>query len=251
MDDVEGTERELTAEVEAVAGVVLSGGTVDATLGQVVAAAVAAIDGCDRAGVLIVDGRTVRTITHSDAAVLDIDRLQQQAGQGPCMDALMNRVVVYVGDLVDDDRYPGFSTAATQIGVRTVLAYPLVADDRHGALNLYGAEPHAIGATDRAKGAILASLAGIAIGAASQRAEDQAANISLRQALVSREVIGQAQGILMERERISADQAFDVLRRASQHLNQKLRDVAQALVDTGESPDTGQAGHRRPQPRSR
>jgi GAF domain-containing protein len=247
MDDVEGTERELTAEVEAVAGAVLSGATLEATLGKVVTAAVATIDGCDRAGVLLVDGPAIRTVTHSDAAVLDIDRLQQEAGQGPCMDALTNRVVVYVGDLADDDLYPGFSSAATGIGVRTVLAYPLVADDRHGALNLYGAVPHAIGATDRAKGALLASLAGIAIGAASQRAEDQAENVSLRQALVSREVIGQAQGILMERERISADQAFDVLRRASQHLNQKLRLVAQNLVDTGESPDTGEPGDSRAQ----
>jgi AmiR/NasT family two-component response regulator len=61
----------------------------------------------------------------------------------------------------------------------------------------------------------------------------------LQAALSTREVIGQAQGILMERERISATQAFDVLRRASQHLNRKLRDVAQDLVDTGDEPDTG------------
>jgi GAF domain-containing protein len=248
MDDVEGTEHELTSDVEAVASVVLSGGTVEATLGQVVAAAVATIDGCDRAGVLIVDGQAVRTVSHTDAAVLDIDRLQQEAGQGPCMDALTSRAAVYVGDLVGDDRYPGFASTATGIGVRTVLAYPLVADDRHGALNLYGTVPHAIGATDRAKGALLAALAGIAIGAASRRAEDQAENLNLRQALVSREVIGQAQGILMERERISADQAFDMLRRASQHLNQKLSVVAQTLVDTGESPDTGEHGLRRPPP---
>jgi AmiR/NasT family two-component response regulator len=62
---------------------------------------------------------------------------------------------------------------------------------------------------------------------------------NLQDALVTREVIGQAQGILMERERITPDQAFAVLRRASQHLNVKLRVVAQALVDTGERPQTG------------
>ena len=63
--------------------------------------------------------------------------------------------------------------------------------------------------------------------------------VNLHAALATREIIGQAQGILMERDRLSPDQAFDILRRASQHLNLKLRDVAQNLVDTGERPDTG------------
>jgi AmiR/NasT family two-component response regulator len=72
------------------------------------------------------------------------------------------------------------------------------------------------------------------------RADDDRRSEHFEQALASREMIGQAQGILMERERISAEQAFDVLRRASQHLNLKLRDVAQRLVDTGERPTTGE-----------
>ena len=65
---------------------------------------------------------------------------------------------------------------------------------------------------------------------------------NLRQALITRQLIGQAQGILMERERITAEQAFDILRRASQHLNTKLREVAQELVETGERPPTGSGG---------
>jgi AmiR/NasT family two-component response regulator len=81
----------------------------------------------------------------------------------------------------------------------------------------------------------------LALGERRQHNHDAATEAQLRQALAMRDVIGQAQGILMERDRISARQAFDVLRRASQHLNIKLRDVAQALVDTGEDPDTGPA----------
>ena len=239
MDDIEGTESELTAEVEAVAGVVLSSSTIEGTLRQVVDAAVTTIDGCDSAGVFILDGNAIRTVAHSDESVIDLDRQQEQASEGPCLGALEAQAVIYVGDLADDDRFPRFAPVAVRSGIRTVLAYPLVADGMRGALNLYGRVPNAVGATDRAKGAILAVLAGVAIGAASQRQEDQAHNVDLQQALISREVIGQAQGILMERERINADQAFDVLRRASQHLNQKLRDVARSLVDTGESPDTG------------
>jgi len=92
---------------------------------------------------------------------------------------------------------------------------------------------------DRAKGVILASLASVALNAAHSFEDEERRIENLHSALSSREVIGQAQGILMERERIAPDQAFDVLRRASQYLNIKLREVAQTLVDTGERPETG------------
>jgi AmiR/NasT family two-component response regulator len=82
-------------------------------------------------------------------------------------------------------------------------------------------------------------MAGLAFAAARSHEEEERKSAQLHSALATREMIGQAQGILMERERISPDQAFDILRRASQHLNLKLRDVAQALVDTGDRPDTG------------
>jgi hypothetical protein len=108
-----------------------------------------------------------------------------------------------------------------------------------GWLSLYGHLPAAFGAIDRARGHLLATLAGLALDSASDRAADLLRVDNLREALRTRELIGQAQGILMERERISADEAFDVLRRASQHVNVKLREIAQTLVDTGVSPDVG------------
>ena len=83
-------------------------------------------------------------------------------------------------------------------------------------------------------------MAGLAVSVAHSHEDEERRADNLNAALATREVIGQAQGILMERERISAAQAFDILRRASQHLNRKLRDVAQDLVDTGERPETGQ-----------
>jgi AmiR/NasT family two-component response regulator len=82
-------------------------------------------------------------------------------------------------------------------------------------------------------------MAGFACSTARSHEDDERRTENLHAALVTRELIGQAQGILIERERISADQAFHVLRQASQHLNVKLREVAQDLVDTGERPDTG------------
>jgi AmiR/NasT family two-component response regulator len=85
---------------------------------------------------------------------------------------------------------------------------------------------------------LLAGLAAVAFTAATTHEDDARRLDNLHAALASREIIGQAQGILMERERCSAEQAFDILRRASQHLNIRLREVAQNLVDTGEHPDS-------------
>ncbi len=104
------------------------------------------------------------------------------------------------------------------------------------ALNLYARMPAAFGATDRAEGLIFATLARIALDNAGERADDETRVANLHEALKTRELIGRAQGILIERERITGEQAFDVLRRASQYLNIKIREVAQNLVETGESP---------------
>ncbi len=124
--------------------------------------------------------------------------------------------------------------------MRSVLALCLTGEGQAvGALNLYARFPLAFGAVDRARGLVLAGLAGLALSVAEAHDEELRRAENLRQALITRQLIGQAQGILMERERITAEQAFDILRRASQHLNTKLREVAQELVETGERPSTG------------
>ncbi len=123
--------------------------------------------------------------------------------------------------------------------MRSLLALPLALNGAPGALNLYARYPQAFGVIDRGRGLLLAALAGLAFATARAHEEEERKAAQLHSALATREMIGQAQGILMERERISSDQAFDILRRASQHLNLKLRVVAQELVDTGERPDTG------------
>ncbi len=111
--------------------------------------------------------------------------------------------VVYVSDLSEDTRYPRFGAAAMTADIRTVLACPLSSEGMRGALNLYARLPNAFGATDRAKGTILAALAGAAIASTARRADLQSQNVNLQATLVSREMIGQAQGILMERERVA------------------------------------------------
>ncbi len=214
-------------------------GTVAGTLQRIVDLAVAAIEGCDAAGILVVEDELVVTVAATDPLVLDLDLLQFEADEGPGLDAVSEGGAFYAIDLADDERWQRFGPAATAAGIRCVLAFRL--SDRHpSALNLYARLPAAFNAHDRAKGSIFATLAGLALDSAERRGEQEQAATNLHQALQTRELIGQAQGILMERERITADQAFDVLRRASQHLNTKLREVAQTLVETGQTPDAGQ-----------
>jgi hypothetical protein len=170
--------------------------------------------------------------------VVAIDQMQIDTDQGPCLDASTTGSTYYADDLIDDERWPTFAPLAVDAGIRSVLAYSL-STTRPSALNLYSRLPAAFGATDRAQGQLFATLAHLALDSAEERASDEQRTGNLIEALRTRELVGQAQGILMERERITADQAFDVLRRASQHMNIKLREVAATLVETGESPETG------------
>jgi hypothetical protein len=230
---------ELSLSVSQTARTLLSAGSVTETLASVVDLAFTTIEGCDFAGLFLIDGNAVTTPVHTDPTVLEVDALQHATGEGPCLDAVANRAMVYAEDLATDSRWPHFASQATAAGIRSVLALPLPLDTQDGALNLYARYPAAFGVVDRARATILASLAGLALSAAHSHEEDERRVQNLHAALGTRETIGEALGILMERERISAYQAFDVLRRASQHLNVKLREVAQNLVDTGEIPDTG------------
>jgi putative methionine-R-sulfoxide reductase with GAF domain len=231
---------ELAADFSETARILFAAGSVIDTLAQVVELAVTTIDGCDFAGLFLLEKEVVTSPVHTDPIVDQIDALQHETGEGPCLDAIADRLIFYADDVADDSRWPRFGPQASAAGIRSVLALPLTTNGSLGALNLYARYPAAFGVVDRAKGVILASLAGLAVAAAHSHEDEELRAANLNVALASREVIGQAQGILMERERISAAQAFDVLRRASQHLNRKLRDVAQDFVDTGARPETGQ-----------
>jgi hypothetical protein len=213
--------------------------TVQDALDQVVSLAVSTIEGCDFAGIFVLEGESVTTPVFSDTAVIEVDALQHAAGEGPCLDALADASAVYAEDLGDDLRWPTFGPEAVDHGIRSLLALPLDFNGAPAALNLYARYPRAFGVIDRGRGLLLAALGGLAFTTATVHEEEERKAAQLHAALATREMIGQAQGILMERERISADQAFDILRRASQHLNLKLRVVAQSLVDTGERPETG------------
>jgi GAF domain-containing protein len=232
---------DLESSFSHVAVTLFAAGTVKGTLQSIVDLAHHAVDGCEAAGILLEEGGRVITAAASSTLVDVVDRLQIGAREGPCLDASTSKSMFYAADLMDDQRWPTFAPLAVAAGVRSVLAYPLLAT-RPSALNLYAPLPTAFGATDRAQALLFATLAGLALDSAELRASEERRSGNLIEALRTRELIGQAQGILMERERITGVQAFDVLRRASQHMNVKLREVAETLIETGQSPDTGAIG---------
>jgi len=217
--------------------------TVAGTLQRVVDFAQATVTGCDAASISLLTGGEVSTPVCSDPIALDIDRYQYEFGEGPCLDAITEEPMLYSEDLTSDVRWPRFGPLAVSLGMRSLLSCRLSSDITLGSLNLYAKVPKAYGDIDRTKAIIFATHAGIALGAAGTLADAsgllhtetrRAENLEV--ALSTREVIGQAEGILIERERLTPEQAFDVLRRASQNLNLRLRDLAQYVVDTGEVP---------------
>lgn len=205
---------------------------VEATLTAVCRLAVEHIPGCEAAGVTLLTRGSLASMGATSDEVTALDQLQYQSGQGPCLDALRERDVVQTDDLAGDERWPRLGPAAVEAtGVRSVLAFSLCAGERTlGSLNLYsfrtGAfrdEPITAGL-----GSLFASHAAVAL-AGAQTLE------GLRAALESRETISVAMGILMAREGLSRAKAFDVLRRASQRENVKLREIAARIAGDSEA----------------
>lgn len=235
-DATADTGTDLARQLADIATVLLAPSGVATAAGRIRSLAQGTMDNCDEVG-LCDAGRTAAPLgaATDSALMVRLEELQTQAGQGPCSEALLGQDAVYVPDLLDDQRWPRFSPEAVRLGVRTALAYRLTADGQTiGALQLYAHLPGAFNARERAQGLIFATYAGIALAAAIAREAERDRIDNLEYALSSREIIGQAQGILMERERITSDQAFRLLRQSSQHLNRKLRVIAQEVVDTGE-----------------
>ncbi|SFW80662.1 GAF and ANTAR domain-containing protein [Amycolatopsis australiensis] len=210
--------------------------TVGGVLRLVVGAAKAIIPGADLVSVTLREpGGTYRTPVETDAIAVRLDQLQYDHGEGPCVESARpdGPAIGWSQDLAHEPRWPKFGPGAAALGYHSVLATALIPDtDRtSGALNVYSSRPDAFDNRAVDLALLLATHASLALAhtQAVEAAELEAAH--LRRAIESRDVIGQAKGILMQRRGITADEAFDVLRRASQDLNVKLADVAKALTD--------------------
>lgn len=170
----------------------------------------------------------------TDTLAPEVDASQYAAGRGPCLDAWRQKRVVVLNDMVAaEDDYPEFAREAHAHGVGSVLSLPLVAGDEGlGALNLYAPVGAAFSTDDEVLGLELAAAAAIVLANASAYWEASKLSQQLTEAMRSRAVIEQAKGMLMARSPdLSPDDAFDVLRRASQRENVKLREIAQRMVE--------------------
>ncbi len=229
---------ELTASFAETAQTLFSAGSPADTVQAVVDLAVETIEGCDFASIFVLDGNALTTPVGTDSVAAEVDLVQHRAGEGPGVDAITQGGTVYAEDLAHDPRWVSFGPGAAKAGVHSALALCLSDDaSRVAALILYAQTPRAFGALARAKGVILAAMGGLAL-AAAEAHEDERRD-TIEGALATWEMIGQSEGILMEREHITADQAYEILRRAAEHLNSRIRDVAQGLIDTGKSPQSG------------
>lgn len=206
----------------------------NARLQLAVDSAVALIGTCDHSGITVNESGGVLTRVSSDDVVRRANELQYELGQGPCLNFHRDHDTMIVVDLANDERWPVWAPKVHhELGVSSMMSLLIYANDNsYGALSLYAAHGQRFNVDDVA---VAQALAGhLALSMSAEREIDQ-----LGMAIISRLVIGRAEGILMERLAITADQAFDYLRRTSNDLNRKLVTVASDIARTKELPDHG------------
>jgi GAF domain-containing protein len=212
--------------------------TPDEMLDQILHVATRLVLGAEDAGIaLAVDGE-LQTVAAVGDAALAADDIQRALGQGPTHDVLTEQRPLRIPDLSTDPRWVELGPLAAEVGVRAVLACPLPMPRKGlGVLSVYSSRPAAFDAAAELVLPVFAARSAIAVAYA-----DTVTN--LHRAIESRQVIGQAVGILMERHRLSPKQAFDRLVTASQHSHVKLRDLAGRISETGEEPSAAADGDR-------
>lgn len=186
----------------------------------------------DHAGLTLIRARRrLETIAPTDPLVEQADRLQCELDEGPCRDSSWHHETLISTDLATDPRWPQWARMVCALGVASALAVELtdVDDRRIGSINVYWTHARRFTADEIAFANIFARHAALAL----SRSLDEA---RLNLALDSRKLIGQAQGMLMERYNLDESQAFEVLRRYSQDHNLKLRLVAEHLIATRQLP---------------
>ncbi|MDT5079661.1 MAG: hypothetical protein QOJ80_4298 [Mycobacterium sp.] len=200
---------------------------VDDVLEDVTATAKELIPGVDAAGVLLVGkAGSFETLAPTNELMFKLDDLQMRYGEGPCVEAALDEIVIRTDDFRNEARFPNYAPEVVKLGVLSALSFKLYTADRTaGALNLFGYEPKLWDTEAETIGMVLAAHAAAAILAS--REGDQ-----LQSALSTRDRIGQAKGIIMERFKIDDVRAFGMLRQLSQDTNTKLIDVALRVIDT-------------------
>lgn len=186
---------------------------------------------CAYAGVILVhEGARVETVASNHEVVAHLDKIQLEAGEGPDIEIIADRPGVLIPDVRTESRWPTWCAAVDAAGIRSMLGSRLYTTRQVlGSLNLYAYEVDAFDSFDVDVAHMLARHAAVAL-------ESARGLQHMLKAVDARNLIGQAQGILMERHDLDATQAFAVLKRYSQDNNVKLHVVAQQLIETRSLP---------------
>lgn len=226
---VDDTRHAIAAQLTAlVADLQRNSRGINSGLGELIDSAGRHVPGAQYVGITLAHRhKGIRTVasTHRYPAVLD--DIQQRHQEGPCLTAAWEHATVRINDLIVDERWPRYRRdAIDETPIRAVLAFELFADhDAMGALNFYSDNANAFGEESVEVGLIFAT--NIALAWAMLQRNEQ-----FRSALASRDLIGQAKGMIMERYRVDALQAFELLKALSQQSNTKLAEVAQQIIAT-------------------
>ncbi len=233
------TEDPLVRSLAALSRFFVGDGSLQETLHRVTALAEEAIPAADMTGItMVVEGRA-KTAVFTDDEAPEIDAAQYETGIGPCLDAFRHQEVLTIDDTVKDERWAPFSEAAAAHGVRSTLSLPLVANHEGlGALNFYARTPSAFGDEEISVGSQFATQAAVVLANAQAYWDAHQLSEDLATAMKSRAAIEQAKGILMGAQRCGPDEAFQILVRASQRENRKLRDIADDIVIKTQQPKT-------------
>ena len=217
-------------------GLVLSEQTVSGLLEMIVELATSAIDSVDGSSIsLMSPGGRLETSNASSETIRIVDECQYHDGKGPCVQAIRTRTEVTI--TLPREQWPDFSTRAQEAGFRSVHSFPLeVGDQTIGALNLYSTHEQAVAGTQAGAVRALAHQAATVLANAAALTTAELTNRQLALALDTRDLIGQAKGILMARENIDADAAFDLLRRVSQRTGRKLKEIAAEVAANPSEP---------------
>lgn len=205
--------------------------TLGDTLQRVVDLSEIALPNVDMVGItMLVDGKA-STAVFSNPAAPEIDVTQYQGPGGPCLEAYHNGEIIGIPVLEDDGRWPDFAAAAGSYGVKSTLSIPLrVGDDSVGALNFYSKVDHGFGDDALTTATAFATQAAIVLANAQAYWDARTLSEGLSEAMRSRATIEQAKGVVMAQSDVDADTAFELLKRASQRENRKLRDIAGEFV---------------------
>ena len=198
----------------------------DTVIAELAEHAAVEVPGAQYAGITITrNGKHIETPAATHLYPMLLDKIQQRHQEGPCLTAAWDEKTVHVADLETDDRFPLYrQDALAETPIRSIMAFQLfIASETMGALNVYAEKSNVFGDESRNIGLVFAAHSSVAWNSA--RRDQQFKN-----ALASRDVIGQAKGMIMERYGVDAVQAFELLRKLSQDSNVPLVKVATELV---------------------